>query len=164
MTLRVSNGRLVITDSNDTVLDTNDKMLHILDSLSGSVGPYQYIGGNDVGLDINNTVSLGSVPAACTQVIGAVKITSSAGGVVGLRFDRWHMVMGGSILWLMDGEPGFADRLGSNFGCAQFCSYHFSVSGGVVRLHRRVVIDRTPFEYQIRSHSIQYKLRVGAWT
>ena len=121
-------------------------------------------GGDGVGYDLNDTVTLGTVPAACTQVIGAVKFDLSSNYPAGFRFDRWHMVMGGTMLWVMDGEPGFQDQLGSNFGCSQYCAYHFSVSGGVVRLHRRVVIDRTPFQYVIRPHRLIYKLRCGAWS
>ncbi len=164
MTLRISDGRLRITDGSRTVFDTDDRMLHVLASISGQTSSFAYLGGDGVGYDLNDTVTLGTVPAACTQVIGAVKFDLSSNYPAGFRFDRWHMVMGGTMLWVMDGEPGFQGQLGSNFGCSQYCAYHFSVSGGVVRLHRRVVIDRTPFQYVIRPHRLIYKLRCGAWS
>lgn len=161
--ISIRNGRMTIKDGSRTVFDSNDKLLHLAAKVDGVTPYYSYHAGNDVGLDLTDRVLLGTVPVGCTQVVGAVKMEMTTNSGAGLRFDRWHMVMGGSIIWVMDGEPGFADRLGSNLGLRQFCSYHFSVSAGGVYLNRRVVLDRIPYEYFVKSHRLHYRLRAGVW-
>lgn len=161
--LRVSNGRILITEGTDEKFNTDDLMFHEISTLNGTTQSLTYSAGNGVGLEINDRIALGNVHPVCTQVIGAVKFTLN-NYAAGMAFDRWHMVMGGSICWVLDGEPGFLDRLGSNLGTRQVCFYSFSTTGGVVYLERRVVIADIPFEYFIRSHTITYKLRCGAWS
>ena len=151
-----------ITEGSRTVFDTDDKLFHVISTLNGTVGPYFYSGGDNVSLGVDDSITLGSVNPVCTQVIGAIKFTLN-NYAAGFAFDRWQMMMGGTAVWVMDGEPGFSDRLGSNFGCAQYVAYSFTTSGGTVRLNRRVHLAGIPFQFIVRPHAITYKLRCGVW-
>lgn len=166
MTFRIASGKARLDVGGVTRFDSDDLLLHGASaglSISGFVDIPNLSGGS--GTTVNSTTSydLGAVTAGHTQLIGAVKFNVNNSSVA-LAFDRWHMVMGGSIIWVMDGDPGFADALGDNSGLRQFVSYHFDISAGRARLVRRAFISNTPLPYTVIAHRITYKLRSGNWT
>jgi len=172
MSLDLSGGRLRIDKDGITRLNTDDLLLHGAASgfgLSGSVSIPAHTGGNsdDGGpgrINITTTWDLGAVPAGHTQIIGACKFDLN-NDAAALAFDRWHTVMGGTIVWVMDGEPAFAGALGDNGASVkQYCAYEFRISGGQAQLVRRLFIADTPNAYTILAHEITYKLRSGNWT
>ena len=165
--LSVSAGQIVIKDTNGaTRFDTDDGLFHITNQLSGSVGVANVTGGGGSGLrDLTSTVSLGVCHADCTHVIGALKFTLN-NYAAGMAFDRWHTFLGGSALWVMDGEPGFGGAIGDNsgFGIRQMSFYTFRVTGGEVFLDLRLHIANTTFSYTIISHTIEFKIKTGLFT
>lgn len=164
--LSAAAGRIVIKDtSGSTRLDTDDGLFHTINQLSGTVAVGSLSGGN--GRRVNSTQStlLGTVNSNCTHVIGALKFTLN-NYAAGMAYDRWTTFLGGSAMWVLDGEPGFRDALGDNsrFGATQIVFYSFRITSGQVFLDRRAFIARTPFTYTVRSHSIDYKLKTGLFT
>lgn len=164
MTISIQDGAIVIEQGSRTVFDTDDKLFHVIDPLNGSTPSLAYLTQPHVGQDIDNYLVLGSVNPICTQVIGAVRMRLTGGSYnAGLMFDRWHTVMGGTIVWVLDGEPGASSVKGSNLGCRQAVLYWFEVVGGQVRLRRRAAFDGTPLQYGVRAHVLDYKLKCGVW-
>lgn len=166
MTIRIAAGQMLITRAGGgTTFNTDDKLFHVTNTVSGSLAIASYTGGaagsGGPGTKIETTVyDLGAVNANATQVIGAVKFVLTGNGD-GLAYNRWHMVMGGTIIWVMDGA------LRTSYGATngqlrQLVTYHFDISGGQCRLVRRIAIA-TGFLYVIKPHTIEYKLRCGAW-
>ena len=166
MTFRISTGKATLDVGGVTRFDTDDKLLHGASSglnISGFQDIAALSGGNGTTVDSTTTYDLGAVTSGHTQLIGAVKFNLN-NSAAALAFDRWHMVLGGSIVWVMDGEPGFASALGDNSGLRQYVGYHFDISAGRARLVRRALIAGTPFSYTVLAHRITYKLRSGNWT
>jgi len=168
MTIRISNGQLIITrpGGGGTLFNVDDKLLHITNTLQGVLSiPARSLGGGSGGVGfVNDTTNydLGPVNAFATQVIGAVKFVVTTGSA-GLAYNRWHMLMGGTVVWVMDGSPSITSLGGnSNSGVSQMVTYHFEISAGPARMVRRFV-GNTAFGYQVRAHDIEYKLRAGAW-
>jgi len=91
---------------------------------------------------------------------------SAADGVpfpAALAFDRWTMLMGGSVLWVIDGEPGGADR-GQNVMPYQWIDYSFRIRNNRAEMVQRVLIAQSDILYRVRAHVVTYKLRSGNWT
>lgn len=173
MTLTITNGQILINKSGITRLNTDDKLLHGTSQgmpIAGTVNIPDIQGGdsNDVGpgrRDLTNVYDLGAVTSGHTQLIGAAKFNFTGLAANGAPFNRWTMVMGGSLLWLIDGEAGFQDAVGDNYSPpSQFVDYHFRISGGRAQMVQRVFLKDTPGLYTVLSHSITYKLRSGNWT
>jgi hypothetical protein len=168
MTIRVKNGEFIVTrpSGGGTLFNVDDKLLHITNVVQGSQLIPQLAGGNSGGtsfpVDQTDYYDLGPVNAAATQIIGAVKFVLTGSGN-GVAYNRWHMVMGGTIVWVMDGAPSLTDagRL-SNEGLSQYVAYHFEISAGRARMVRRAAIN-TAFFYVVQAHTIEYKLRAGVW-
>lgn len=169
MSIRVADGQMIITrqGGDGTIFNVDDKLLHVTNSLAGTLSiPAKSLGGgSNSGINfVNNTTyyDLGAVHAAATQVIGAVKFILTTGSA-GLAYNRWHMVMGGTVVWVQDGAPSITSLGGgSNYNCAQMVTYHFEIASSRARMVRRFV-GNTAFGYEVRAHDIQYKLRAGAW-
>lgn len=163
MTFKVQGGKLTITSpSGETRLDTDDGLFHVIGSpVNGSVAVVQLNLGN--GIDVNSTTSytLGSCDANCTDAIGSIKFTLN-NYVAGLPFDRWHTMMGGSVLWVMDGQNTSGNS--NNLNITVMVWYSLRVSGGVVYLDRRAYSSQNCRPtYSILSHTIEYKLKCGVW-
>lgn len=164
MTISIQDGAIIIQEGSRKSFDTNDKLFHVVASKNGSTGQLAYLNQPNVTYQLNDYISLGSVSTVCTQVIGAVRIRLAAGSYsAGLAFNRWHTVMGGSIVWVHDGEPGVSKDLGSNFGAKQSVTYWFEIVNGNVRLRRRVFLADTPLQYVVKAHILDYKLKCGVW-
>lgn len=148
-------------------LDTDDKLLHHSASgfpITGSIAIGAVTGGGGGTVDTTTTWNLGAVTSGHTQIIGACKFNLN-NDAAGLAFDRWHTVMGGDILWVMDGELLSSSTIGDNLGLYEFVSYHFRVSGGQAQLVRRLFITSGGTAlYTVLAHTISYKLRSGNWT
>ena len=164
MTVRIADGRFVITRSGGgTIFNTDDKLFHVTNTLQGTETIPMFSGGSGFGGFKNETTyyDLGAVNSFATQVIGAVKFVLPGPGD-GLASIRWHMVQGGTIIWVMDGAGLTNDGRETNGQLRQLVTYHFDISGGQCRLVRRIAIA-TGFLYVIQPHTIEYKLRCGAW-
>lgn len=169
MTIRIEDGQMIVTkpSGGGTLFNTDDNLLHITNTLNGTISiPAKSLGGGSGGIGfVNETTNydLGAVNAFATQVIGAVKFVLT-GGTAGLAYNRWHMVMGGTVVWVMDGTPAITNLGGStnNSFVSQMVTYHFEIAAGRARMVRRFV-GNTAFGYQVRAHDIEYKLRAGAW-
>lgn len=150
--------RLTRTDGRH-IFNSSDKLFHPISTITGVKAMQAWAAGYSVHVNRTEVFNLGAVNPACTQVIGAMKFTLN-NYAAGTAFDRWTMVMGGSILWVLDGEQGD----GRNLGLSQIVTYHFDVAGGQCRLIQRVALDGAiAANYTVRSHSIEYKLRCGVW-
>lgn len=168
MSIRVADGQFIVTkpSSGATLFNIDDKLLHVTNALSGTLSiPAKSLGGGSGGIGyVNETTyyDLGAVGAGATQVIGAVKFIVTT-GFAGLAYNRWHMVMGGSVVWVMDGAPSITSLGGNTNGVpSQMVTYHFEIASGHARMVRRFV-GNTAFGYEVRAHNIEYKLRCGAW-
>lgn len=159
---RVAGGRMTVPRNDGSYLfNSDDKLFHPLSTVNGTVAMRAWTGGNGEYVHRTEVFNLGAVNPACTQVIGAVKFTLN-NYAAGAAFDRWTMVMGGSIVWVLDGESG--SPIGTNGDLFEMVTYHFDISGGQCRLVQHIAIDGsvTGF-YTVRSHSIEFKLRCGIW-
>lgn len=165
MTIDLDPGHIRIKNTlGQTVVDTGDALLHgALPgwNITGAV-LYPTISSGGSPIYAEQSVDLGAAPPGHTQVFGAVKFDLN-NNAAGQAFDRWTMVMGGSIVWVMDGEPGFAMAAGDNSGRYQHVDYHFRIVAGRVEIVRTVFLRDTPATYQVLSHTITYKLRTGNW-
>jgi hypothetical protein len=134
MKFELADGRgFIEADGARPVFDTDDKLLHGAASglpISGSIA----IGSISTDATVNTTTNydLGAVTSGHTQLIGACKFDLNNDGA-GIAFNRWHTVMGGSILWLLDGEPGFSSAIGDNGGPRQMVTYWFDIASGRAR-------------------------------
>ena len=166
MTFHLAAGALVIDKGGITRFNSDDQLLHGAASglpISGTVAIAAVTGGAGVRVDSTTVYDLGAVTSGHTQLIGAVKFDLN-NDAAGLAFDRWHTVMGGSVVWVMDGEPGFAAALGDNNDLQQWVDYHFRINAGRAEMVRRLFIDDSPFSYTVLSHTVSFKLRSGNWT
>lgn len=166
MTLDISNGRLLIEKSGITRLNTDDALLHGTSQglpITGTINIEAIGTNNDSRVNLTTVYDLGPVTSGHTQLIGAVKFTL-ASYAAGLAYNRWHMVMGGSIVWVMDGEAGFQSAAGNNGNINQWIDYHFRIKAGRAEMVRRAYMGSTPASVTILGHSITYKLRSGNWT
>jgi hypothetical protein len=167
MTIRIANGQFIITrPDGTTTFNVDDKLLHITNVVSGVLTIPEVQGGapssgGPGSQNLTTVYDLGAVNASATQVIGAVKFVLNGSGN-GLAYNRWHTVMGGTIIWVMDGAGLTSQGRRTNGALAQLVTYHFDISAGRCRMIRRVVIA-TGFLYGIQAHNIEYKLRCGAW-
>lgn len=168
MRLEIANARAIIRAGGDRqVFDTDDQLLHGAASglpISGTIA----IGAvsTDATVDTTTTYDLGAVTPGHTQIIGACKFDLNNDGA-GLAFDRWHTVLGGSLLWVLDGEPGFSSSIGNNGQPRQVVTYWFEIVSGRAEMKRRVYMHLGPAGgpvYTVLSHNITYKLRSGNWT
>lgn len=162
MTLDVRAGRMTITDGAATIFDSDDDLFHVLSSANGTAGPFFYESKNLVGVDISDAILLGAVNAACTDVIGAIRIRYGSGGV-GLVHNRWHTVCGGTAVVVWDGEAGQSNVNRDNLSFSQFVGYTFRVAGGKAYLDRRVVMRPTSLAVGVVVHHVDFKLKCGVW-
>lgn len=159
-----SAGMSIKRSDGKSIFDTDDKLFHPITTISGTIAMQPIAGGGDVFVHRTTAFNLGAVNAGCTQVIGAMRFTLN-NYAAGAAFDRWTMVMGGSIVWVIDGETGSQSHPGANTDVMQMVTYHFDISAGQCRLVQHVALDRlfpSTF-YTVRAHSIEYRLRCGVW-
>lgn len=154
-----------MTDANNVEkLDTDDDLFHVVGAPINGTRSFPDVALSD-GNTLNDTTTfdLGACHAACTHVIGAVKFNGTLGGAVG--FDRWTTYMGGSLVWVLSGEPKLAN---GNYASVpkDYVGYRFYASGGVVRLERRRIFLGGPNNNVagLRAHSIEYRLKAGLFT
>lgn len=149
------------------VFHSGDRLLHADRSglpITGSVAIGNLTAGNGVRIDQTDVWDLGAATLGHTQVIGVAKFDLANSNAPALAFDRYHLVMGGTIVWNNDGEPGFVAALGDNGGSRQWIDYHFRILAGRVELVRRAFLDDTALNYTVLAHTITYQLRSGNWT
>lgn len=165
MSVDVHSGRMTIKNASGvTLFDSDDGMFHVLSAVSGSVSIPAYVHPGNVNANVSNSYLLGSCNANCTDAIGAVKFTLNT-GAAGLAYDRWHTIMGGSIMWLIDGHYFVGNSPDPNGGIYQLVVYSLRVSAGKVYLDRRLAIsDQSQGVYEVRSHTIKFKLKCGLYT
>lgn len=167
MSIDLSGGRLLIEKDGVTRLNSDDRFLHGVNTglpISGTFTTGDIQGGNGTPQDVTVVRQLGTVShPRHRQVIGVVKVTL-ANSEAGLAFDRWTTYMGGEIVYVMDGEPGFQNAAGDNSGCYQYVGYKFAIDNGAVNLYARVFLRNTPALYTVINHTLNYKLRTGNWT
>jgi hypothetical protein len=165
MSFYANSGRIRITDANGVEkLDTDDDLFHVIGSqISGSVS-FPQIGLSD-GATLNDTTNynLGSCHPACTHVIGAVRFAGTAGGAIG--FDRWTTYMGGTLIWVLNGEPKL---MNGNYATnpKDYVAFHFVASGGQVTMVRRRIFlgGASSAVAGLRAFSISYRLKAGLFT
>lgn len=165
MSLSVAGGRIQISDvAANKRFDTDDGLFHIISTVSGSVAIAQF--SNPDGTNLNSTTSylLGTCHPDCTDVIGSVKFTLNNNDA-GMAFDRWSTVMGGSILWVIDGHGLTGSSPDPNGDINQMVFYSLRVEAGEVYLDRRRLFSEAgQGQYTVLSHTIEYKLKVGLFT
>ena len=91
MTVRIADGRFVITRSGGgTIFNTDDKLFHVTNTLQGTQTIPMFSGGSGFGGFKNETTyyDLGAVNKFATQVIGAVKFVLTGPGAA-LWFGSW---------------------------------------------------------------------------
>jgi hypothetical protein len=165
MTFDATAGRILVTDANGVEkLDTNDALFHIVGSpINGSMSFPNVALSEGNNLNDTTNYTLGSCHAACTHVIGAVYLSGSAAGAVG--FDRWTTIMGGTLIWVMGAFPKLAN---GSFGVSvsDYVAFHFTASGGVVRMTRRRIFLGGPNNNVagLRAFSLSYRLKAGLFT
>lgn len=165
MSLSISAGSMTITDGGDLRFATDEGLFHTITKLSGNVAVATVTATSSI-VDSTTRWDLGACHADCTHIIGAVKFTLNNYGS-GMAFDRWHTIMGGSILWLLDGESGVAGSVGLNGTPPyQWCSYDLIIDAAHVYLERRLILNKMPTggTYSVLSHTIDYNLEVGLFT
>jgi hypothetical protein len=162
MGARIDADGIRIQKSGRIWFDSRDKLLH------GNTWGFPISGSRAIGAlssphNASTIYDLGASPDGHTLVYGACKFNLN-NNAAGLAFNRWHAVMGGTIVWVMDGEPGIRDFLGENGLFSQFVGYYFRVNSGRVELVRRAWLKPTPLDYSVLPHTISYKLRTGMFT
>lgn len=165
MSFLAQNGRISIDDGGIIRLDTDEGLFHTINVASGSYAVPQ-ITVTTGNIDWLDSWLIGTCHADCTDVIGAVKFTLN-NYAAGMAFDRWHTIMGGSIMWLMDGENGQQSNVGWNtVPIRQFVTYTFRVASGNIYLDRRAALNAMPTggTYSVLSHTIHWRLEVGLFT
>lgn len=165
MSLSISPGGIIIDDGGAKRFDTNEPLFHTTNQISGSQA-FSTFAITTSNIDQTDSYLIGSCNAACTHLIGAMKFTLNSYGA-GMAFDRWHSIMGGTCLWVLDGEPGIASAVGDNgIPPSQFCAYGFRISGTNVYLDRRIVAQKMPtgVTYSILSHTLNFYLEAGLFT
>lgn len=160
---KVDVGRALIESAGRTIFDTDDGLFHVIGApITGSQPIATYNGGGGVNVNSTTSYPLGTCNAACTDVIGSIKFTLGS-YVAGLPFDRWHTMMGGSVLWVMDGQNLSGNS--SNGNITVMVWYSLRVTSGTVYLDRRIYFSQNcKPSYQILSHTIEYKLKAGLFT
>lgn len=168
MTFRIGEGRVFITSGGLVKFDTNDLMLHGGQSglpIQGALSFGVLSSNSNSPVNIETAYNLGAVNGFHTTLFGAVKLTYTGAGVgVGAAFDRWTTVMGGTIVYVMDGEPGFQAAAGDNAGPYQYLGYSFRISGGQAQCVQRCFLRATPATVNIGAHTLTFKLRSGNFT
>ena len=165
MGFRIDASALVIVKAGIKRLDTRDKFLHGNTwgfPISGVRSIAAISGGGGTTVNQTDVYNLGAAPIGHNYVYGACKFNLNNSDA-GIAFNRWHTVMNGSLLWLMDGDPADGADVGANISVRQFVMYYFRISGGQVQLVRRIFISNSPGTYTVLAHSITYKLRTGVW-
>lgn len=169
MSIRIADGQFIVTkpSGGGTLFNIDDKLLHITDTnISGSKSIGSISGGAASSggpgpVKGTDYYDLGAVNPFATQLIGAVKFVLTGPGD-GLAYNRWHTVMGGSVVWVMDG-PGLTSRgRTSNGGPLCMVTYHFEIASNRARMVRNWAIS-SGYLYVVQPHVIEYKLRAGAW-
>jgi len=164
MTLSVGAGRIRATNaSGQTRVDSDDGMLNIVGTLSGSIAIPNVTVGNGVDYDMTDDYLLGPCHADCTDVIGSIKFTLGSQSA-GMAYDRWHTMLGGAVVWVMDGHS-VTSNPGNYSQVYQAVWYFFRIDAGNVYLRRRIFASRnTGGFYTILAHTISYKLKLGLFT
>lgn len=165
MTVTIDNGRMIVTKNGETRLDTNEKFFHITNSFDGSITIPSVVNASPDFLLQTTNYDIGPVSQNATQVVGGVRFRLNSYGA-GMAFDRWHSIWGGTIVWVMDGEPPLRSDAGSNAGFQQGVFYHFEIAAGRCRMVRTLYLAPLPTritDYFVGSHTIDYKLKAGAW-
>lgn len=164
MSVDIHSGRMVIRNpAGVTLFDSEDGLFHVLSTVNGSVAIPAYVHPGNTNANLTTSYLLGSCNANCTDVLGSVKATLNS-YEAGLSFNRWFTVMGGTILWLVDGHAllGTPDP---NINIRQLVTYSLRVSAGQVFLDRRLLISAaSQGTYEIRAHTIEFKLKCGLYT
>lgn len=165
MSLLVSGGRIQISDvAENKRFDTDDGLFHIISKVSGSVAIAQFTNPDGTNLDSTTSYLLGTCHPDCTDVIGSVKFTLN-NNAAGMAFDRWCTVMGGSILWVIDGHGLVGSSPDPNGEISQMVFYSLRVTSGQVYLDRRRLFSKQgQGTYTVLSHTIEYKLKAGLFT
>lgn len=164
--LDITAGRMVISAGGISRFDSNDRLFH---TITGGINGSRAMAAETALTARRNETTdyvIGSCHEACTHVIGSVKFTLN-NYVAGLPFDRWHTVMGGSILWVMDGESGNQADIGINWSPPyQIVTYEFVVEAGMVKLRRRLCLRGMPagVNFSVLGHTINWKLKAGLFT
>lgn len=167
MSFTANSGRIRVTDANGVEkLDTDDDLFHVVGAgIAGTIDipGIQVLNGNPQNSTTEYT--LGSCNTACTHVIGAVRFFGEGAWAIG--FNRWTTYMGGHLVWLFSAGGITAGTVGTiNDNVKDICIYRFYVSGGLVRLERRLIFQDPPGSVFriLKAHSIQYKLKPGLFT
>lgn len=165
MTLLLEPGILDIdAPTGAKVFSSLDGLFHVVNKLSGSQAIAALTFNDETFVDSVTSYLLGDCHPDCTDVIGSVKFTLNSYGA-GLAFDRWHSVMGGDILWVIDGHGLTGTSPDPNTNMNQLVKYRFRVENGQVWLDRRAFCSNSSQgTYTVLSHTIEFKLKVGLYT
>lgn len=164
MSVDIRSGQMVIKNTSGvTLFDSDDGMFHVLSTINGSVAIPAYVHPGNTNANVSTSHLIGSCNANCTDVLGSVRATLNS-YEAGLSFNRWFTIMGGSILWLVDGH-GLLGTPDPNINLRQLVTYSLRVAAGNVYLDRRLLISAaSQGTYEIRSHTIKFKLKCGLYT
>jgi hypothetical protein len=174
LTLEIGPSRIRLRDVDaHTVLDTDERLFHQTDYLSGTIAIQSrssVITGN---VDVARTIVLGSCSADATHVIGAFQVefpgASNPSGVPGFG---WFNI-GGSYLHWYDASSmtasGWANNPLLKARLSAFCVYTYRVNSGQVLLDEWVriagyVTAGIGTYYTMNAFKMHYRLRAGLFT
>ncbi len=171
MTVRASAGRIEITDGSHLVFDTNEKLFHGTDYVTGSVSIPQreaVTHGSTPVVAYDNTYvyNLGPVNANADTVLGSFYVTAST--YQGVANVGWFAI-GGTYMHYYDAiDSLFSRNQHVVIGRAQ--AFTFRAQAGNLRLEERIVAvspihgEDITVTTKIFAINIQYKLYVGLFT
>ncbi len=164
MSVDIRSGQMVIKNTSGvTLFDSDDGMFHVLSTVNGSVAVPAYVHPGNTNANLSTSFLIGSCNSNCTDVLGSVRATLNSYDA-GLSFNRWFTIMGGSILWLVDGH-GLLGTPDPNINLRQLVTYSLRVAAGKVYLDRRLLISAaSQGTYEIRAHTLEFKLKCGLYT
>lgn len=175
MSIEIDAGRIRVVDGSSgyVALDTDGKLFHQTNYLSGSISITARSSGINTNIDVNTTHTLGACSADATHVIGAFQVSfpgsSNESGVPGFG---WFNA-GGSYLHWFDGSTftssGYANNPLVKANLSQFSLYTYRVAGGLFLLDEWVRIagyttGGIASSYTMYAFTMNYRLRAGLFT
>src|SRR5690554_2297622 len=128
MAFRASSGRILITDSTDSVIvfDSDERMFNATDRVIGQVSIPQrqasHINGNFTDVDVDTEHPIGSVNPAADTVVGAFKVTTSTQqGLAGLG---WFNASG-TYLHYIDSRSPVTVGTSDNYSLGSLAGFTF---------------------------------------
>ncbi len=152
---------LVTDQSGATKLDTNGKLFHVTDSITGSKSIPARLALENDNLNIVVAHNLGPCLTAATHVIGSFKVAVS-GGTGGVPPGKWFAA-GGTYLHLI--HPYNSITQSENRSPNHIVHYTFRCTGGRIYMDEVCRLGNVGnASFVVHAHTITYKLKAGLFT